>query len=83
MVVLSFHIRKAEVMSLIDMRGESGEERRSNVFCKLWKYIFCSLDKGRILMLTVPVRRVLPKEAKLSGPIIFLSGDIVNGVPSG
>ena len=33
-------------------------------------------------MLTVPVRKALPKEAKLSGLIIFLSGDIVNGVPS-
>ena len=34
-------------------------------FANYGSIVFCSLDKGSISMLTVPVRRALPKEAKL------------------
>ena len=69
-------------MSSSDMRGDSGEEILPGVVCKLLKYSFCSLDKGRLLVSTVPVRRVLPKGVKLLGPSIFLSGAMVNDMSS-
>ena len=82
-VVLSFRLRKPENMSLIAMRGDNGEEMLPDIFFKLLKYSFCSLDKGRVLVSAVPVRRASPKGVKLLGPSISLIGTMVNGVPSG
>ena len=81
-VVLSFHLRKAEDMSSSDMRGDSGEEILPGVVCKLLKYSFCSLDKGKVLVSDVSVRRASSKGVKLLGPSISLSGAMVNGMPS-
>ena len=70
-------------MSSIDMKSDSGEEFLTYAFFKLLKYSFCSLNKGRFLVSTVPVRRASPKGVKLLGMSISLSGTMVNGVPSG
>ena len=43
---------------------------------------FYSLNKGRVVISTVLVRRALTKGVKLSGPSIYLSGAMVKGVSS-
>ena len=81
-VALSFYWRKPKDMYSSDMWGDSGEKILSDVFCKLLKYSFCSLDKGRVLASTIPVRRASPKVVKLSISSISLSRGMVNGMPS-
>ena len=45
--------------------------------------MFRILDKRRVSESSVSVKIALPKGVKLSGPIMSLSGTIVNGIPSG
>ena len=53
MRVLSFHLLTTDVVSLIEIVGDSGEENKPDVFCRLLKYSFCRLKIGRVSILAV------------------------------
>ena len=83
MGVLLFHLLTPDVMSSIEILGDSGEESKPDVFCRLLKYSFCRLEIGRVSILPVPVRRASLNGVKLVVPRRSLSATIVNGVSFG